>query len=106
MESPKNKSIIEVRKMRNLKIGKFKPEYIGKMQFYLAAIDKYIKLHDESPSIGLILCKSKNDETVKLAISQAARKMGIATYQTMLPETKLIEQKLHNIKFQIDDLKY
>ncbi|OGC18586.1 hypothetical protein A3J90_05640 [candidate division WOR-1 bacterium RIFOXYC2_FULL_37_10] len=50
-------------------------------------------------SIGLILCKSKNDETVKLAISQAARKMGIATYQTMLPDTKLIEEKLHNINF-------
>jgi predicted nuclease of restriction endonuclease-like (RecB) superfamily len=80
-----------------LKIGKFKPEYIGKMQFYLAALDEQVKLYHENPSIGLILCKSKNDETVKLAISQAVRKIGVATYQTMLPDTKLLEQRLRQI---------
>ena len=43
-----------------LKRGEFKPEYTGKMNFYLAALDKYVKLPDENPSIGIILCKSKH----------------------------------------------
>jgi len=81
-----------------LKLSKFKPEYIGKMQFYLAALDEQTKLTHENPSIGLILCKSKNDETVKLAISQAARKIGIATYQTKLVDTKLVIKKLRQIE--------
>ena len=82
-----------------LKIGKFKPEYIGKMQFYLAALDEQIKHDHENPSVGLILCKSKNNETVRLAISQAVRKIGVASYQTKLPDTKLLTEKLHQIKF-------
>jgi predicted nuclease of restriction endonuclease-like (RecB) superfamily len=81
-----------------LKIGKFKPEYIGKMQFYLAALDEQTKLAHENPSVGLILCKSKNDETVRIAVSQAVRKLGIATYQTKLPDAKLLAQKLHQIQ--------
>jgi len=80
-----------------LKIGGFKPEYIGKMQFYLGALDEKLKLAHEKPSVGLILCKSKNDETVRIAISQAARKIGVATYQSKLPDTKLLAQKLHQL---------
>jgi len=80
-----------------LKIGGFKPEYIGKMQFYLGALDEQIKLPHEKPSVGLILCKSKNDETVRIAISQAARKIGIATYQAKLPDIKLLAEKLHQM---------
>lgn len=80
-----------------LKIGAFKPEYIGKMQFYLGALDEQIRLPHEKPSVGLILCKSKNDETVRLAMSQAARKIGVATYQAKLLDTKLLTQKLHQL---------
>jgi hypothetical protein len=47
--------------------------------------------------VGPILCKSKNDETVRIAISQAARKIGVATYQAKLPDTKLLAQKLHQL---------
>jgi predicted nuclease of restriction endonuclease-like (RecB) superfamily len=80
-----------------LKIGMFKPEYIGKMQFYLSALDEQIKQEHENPSVGLILCKSKNDETVRIAVSQASRKIGVATYQTKLLDTKLLEKKLHQM---------
>jgi len=55
-----------------LKIGKFKPEYAGKMQFYLDALDEKKKLDEENPSVGLVLCKSKNEEVVRIAISKAA----------------------------------
>lgn len=78
-----------------LKIGKFKPEYIGKMQFYLAALDEKIKLPTENPSVGLILCKSKNEEVVRLAISKAALSLKIATYETKIIDQKLLKNKLH-----------
>jgi predicted nuclease of restriction endonuclease-like (RecB) superfamily len=81
-----------------LKLGKFKPEYVGQMQFYLAALDEQVRLYHERPSIGLILCKSKNDETVRIAISQAVKKIGVAIYQTKLPARKLLAEKLHQIQ--------
>lgn len=65
-----------------LKRGEFKPEYTGKMNFYLAALDKYVKLPDENPSIGIILCKTKNDEIVELSFSDTSKPMGVATYRT------------------------
>ena len=65
-----------------LKRGEFKPEYTGKMNFYLAALDKYVKLPDENPSIGIILCKPKNDEIVELSFSDTSKPMGVATYRT------------------------
>ena len=71
-----------------LKRGEFKPEYTGKMNFYLAALDKYVKLPDENPSIGIILCKSKNEEIVELSFSDTSKPMGVATFRTSqeLPE--------------------
>ena len=71
-----------------LKRGEFKPEYTGKMNFYLAALDKYVKLPDENPSIGIILCKTKNEEIVELSFSDTSKPMGVATYRTSqeLPE--------------------
>lgn len=78
-----------------LKIGKFKPEYIGKMQFYLSALDEKIKLPTENPSVGLVLCKSKNEEVVRLAISKAASSLKIATYETKIIDQKLLKNKLH-----------
>ena len=71
-----------------LKRGDFKPEYTGKMNFYLAALDKYVKLPDENPSIGIILCKNKNEEIVELSFSDTSKPMGVSTYRTSqeLPE--------------------
>lgn len=63
-----------------LKIGKFLPEYIGKMQFYLAALDDKVKLPDENPSIGIILCKSKKKTIVEYALKESNKPIGVATY--------------------------
>ncbi|MEH2323983.1 MAG: PDDEXK nuclease domain-containing protein [Nostoc sp.] len=64
-----------------LKIGKFLPEYVGKMQFYLAVLDNTVKLPDENPSIGIILCKSKQRTIVEYALKESNKPIGVATYQ-------------------------
>ncbi|MFM6909260.1 MAG: YhcG family protein, partial [Dolichospermum sp.] len=71
-----------------LKIGKFLPEYVGKMQFYLSVLDDKVKLPDENPSIGIILCKSKQRTIVEYALKDSHKPIGIATYQivSQLPQ--------------------
>lgn len=64
-----------------LKIGKFLPEYVGKMQFYLAALDDKVRLADENPSIGIILCKSKDKTIVEYALRESNKPIGVATYR-------------------------
>ena len=81
-----------------LKRGEFKPEYTGKMNFYLAALDKYVKLPDENPSIGVILCKTKNDEIVELSFSDTSKPMGVATYRTSQELPPEIRQALPDIE--------
>ena len=63
-----------------LKIGEFKPEYIGKMQLHLTALDKNVKLPDEYPSIGIIICKSKNRMRVDYTLGGTNVPIGVATY--------------------------
>lgn len=63
-----------------LKIGEFIPEYVGKMQFYLSALDDSVKMRNENPSIGIILCKSKRKTTVEYALREARKPIGVATY--------------------------
>ncbi len=77
-----------------LKAGDFKPEHIGKCQFYLAALDEYARLPHEKPSFGLILCKSARGVHMRLALTLAARRIGVATYQTALPDKDLILKRL------------
>ena len=71
-----------------LKIGKSLPEYVGKMQFYLALLDDTVKMEDENPSIGIILCKSKDKTIVEYALRESNRPIGIAAYRIVsnLPE--------------------
>ena len=64
-----------------LKIGKFLPEYVGKMQFYLAALDDRVRLEGENAAIGIILCKSKDRTIVEYALRQSNQAIGVATYQ-------------------------
>ncbi len=64
-----------------LKIGAFEPEYVGKMQFYLAVLDDTVKQADENPSIGIILCKSKERTIVEYALRESAKPVGVATYR-------------------------
>lgn len=66
----------------DLKIGEFEPEYIGKMQFYLAVLDDKMRMPFENPSIGIILCKSKDKMTVEYALKDATKPIGVATYHT------------------------
>ena len=82
-----------------LKAGDFKPEYIGKMQFYLAALDRKNKLGHESPSVGLILCKSHNKEVVEVALSRAVSPMQVSLYKTGIINRKLLKHKLHTLPF-------
>ena len=94
------------RKLRSLvafelKRGEFKPEYTGKLNFYLAALDKYVKLPDENPSIGIILCKSKNEEIVQLSFSDTSKPMGVATYRT----SKELPARLREALPDMEDLK-
>lgn len=67
----------------DLKIGEFEPEFVGKMQFYLAALDEKVRLPDENPSIGIILCKEKKRMIVEYALRDARKPIGIATYRTV-----------------------
>lgn len=71
-----------------LKYGEFKPEYAGKLNFYLSALDDLVRLPDENPSIGIILCRSKNEKTVEYAFRDMTKPMGVATYKSAgeLPE--------------------
>ena len=71
-----------------LKIGDFKPEYAGKMQFYLTVLDEKVKLVEENPSIGIIICKSKNRTVVEYALKSASKPIGVSTYDlsSTLPE--------------------
>ncbi len=66
-----------------LKVGKFLPEYVGKMQFYLAALDDLVKTKDENPSIGIILCKNKNRTIVEYALRESRKPIGVAKYKTV-----------------------
>ena len=64
-----------------LKIGKFMPEFVGKMQFYLTALDRTVRQKDENPSIGIILCKEKNRTVVEYALHDTRKPIGVATYE-------------------------
>ena len=64
-----------------LKVGKFKPEYLGKLSFYLTAIDKEIKLADDNPMIGLLLCQSSNKLMVEYCLSDMRKPIGVSEYK-------------------------
>ncbi len=78
----------------DLKITDFKPEYLGKMEFYLEALDRDVKKKHEKPSVGLILCKSKDSKIVEYALSRSVSPMLISQYETKLIDKKLLETKL------------
>ena len=80
-----------------LKIGKFKPEYISKMDFYLEALDRQKKKPNENPSVGMILCASKDDEVVEYAMSRTLSPMMVAEYQLQLPDKSILQKKLQEL---------
>ena len=78
-----------------LKVTEFEPEHLGKLQFYLEALDRDVKKPHEQPSIGVLLCATKNNEVVEYALSRAMSPALVAEYQTRLPDKKLLQAKLH-----------
>ncbi len=78
-----------------LKIDEFEPEHLGKLQFYLEALDRDVKKPHEQPSIGVLLCATKNNEVVEYALSRSMSPALVSEYQTRLPDKKLLQAKLH-----------
>lgn len=80
-----------------LKIDSFKPEYLGKLNFYLEALDRDVKKPHENPSVGIILCKSKDDDIVEYALSRNLSPTLVADYNTKLIDKQLLQRKLHEL---------
>ena len=79
----------------DLKIEAFKPEYLGKMNFYLEVLDRDLRMPHENPSIGVILCKTKDDEVVEIAMSRQLSPALVAAYQTKFVDKNLLRRMLH-----------
>ena len=87
-----------------LKSGKVKPEHLGQLGFYLTAVDAQVKAEQDGPTIGLLLCKSKNKVVAEYALRDATKPMGVAEYQlveslpatlkTSLPSIEQLEREL------------
>ena len=80
-----------------LKAEKFKPEHLGQLNFYLEALDRDVKKPNENPSIGVLLCKDKDNEVVEYAMSRYVSPTMVSEYQTQLPDKKLLQQKLREL---------
>lgn len=80
-----------------LKVGQFKPEHMGQLNFYLEALDRDVKKPHENPSIGVLLCRDKDDEVVEYALSRNLSPALVAQYQLQLPDKKLIVAKMHEL---------
>ncbi len=78
-----------------LKVTAFAPEHLGKLNFYLEALDRDVRKPHENPAIGMLLCASKDSEVVEYALSRSLSPALIAEYQTQLPDKKLLAAKLH-----------
>ncbi|MFY9260933.1 MAG: PDDEXK nuclease domain-containing protein [Gallionella sp.] len=84
-----------------LKAGKFKPSDLGQLEFYLEALDRDVKQPHENPSIGVLLCREKNDEVVEYALSRSLSPTVIAEYKTKLIPKELLQRKMIELYEQI-----
>jgi predicted nuclease of restriction endonuclease-like (RecB) superfamily len=89
-----------------LKVGAFKPEYAGKMQFYLSALNDMAKLPDENPSIGIILCKDKSRTIVEYALKDTKKPIGISTYKLTERLPRELKKYLPSPEEIIERMKY
>ena len=78
-----------------LKVDRFEPEHLGKLEFYLEALDRDHRKRHENPAMGVLLCASNDREGVEYALSRSLSPALIAEYQTKLPDKKLLAAKLH-----------
>ena len=81
-----------------LKVTDFKPEHLGQLEFYLEALDRDVRKPNENPSVGLILCAGKDDTVVEYVLSRSMSQALVADYQLKLPDTKLLGEKLRELK--------
>ncbi len=86
-----------------LKTDTFQPEYLGKLNFYLEALDRDVKKSKENPSIGVLLCKSKDNEVVEYALSRSMSPTMVAEYQLHLPDKKLLQQRMAELFEQAEE---
>lgn len=86
-----------------LKTEKFKPEHLGQLNFYLEALDRDVKKAKENPSIGVLLCKDKDDEVVEYALSRSLSPAMVAEYQLCLPNKDLLQQKMRELEDGLGD---
>lgn len=86
-----------------LKIDKFRPEFISKMDFYLEALDKQERKINENPSVGVILCASKDEKVVEYAMSRSLSPTMVSDYTLKLIDKKLLENKLREISDIVDE---
>lgn len=80
-----------------LKTESFKPEHLGQLNFYLEALDRDVRKPHENPSIGILLCRDKDDEVVEYALSRSLSPTMVARYELNLPDKKLLQQKLKEL---------
>jgi predicted nuclease of restriction endonuclease-like (RecB) superfamily len=80
-----------------LKVGKFQPEFVAKMSFYLEALDRNVKKEHENPSVGIILCKDRDKEIVEYALSRDMSPMLVAEYELQLIEKVRIQAKMREL---------
>lgn len=85
-----------------LKIDDFKPSYLGQLEFYLEALDRDVKKEYENPSIGVLLCRKKNEEIVEYALSRSLSPTVISEYETQLIPKKVLQDKLDELYFQFE----
>ena len=83
--------------MFELKIQEFEPEFLGKLNFYLEALDRDVKRPHENPSIGILLCKGKEIEVVEYAMARNISPAIIADYETKLIPKNVLTNKLHQL---------
>jgi len=84
-----------------LKVEKFKPEDLGQLSFYVEALDRDVRKSHERPSIGVLLCASKDDEVVEYALARTTSPTLVAEYQTLLPSREVLLAKLHELYAQL-----
>ena len=81
-----------------LKTGEFKPEYAGQLNFYLSAVDGILKKENDHPSIGLLLCKSKNDLVAEYALKDMSKPMGVSAYKVTSSLPEELQRQLPSIE--------
>lgn len=81
-----------------LKADKFRPEHLGQLNFYLEALDRDVKKENENPSIGILLCKDKDNEVVEYSLSRSLSPTMVAEYKIKLPDKEILQQKLKEIQ--------